>query len=148
MSPAEYSEDGVDLTLIRWMLSLSPAQRLAVLQDQVDSLLTLRAKFESAVYRSQPERQLRPGESHLSGEGHQLLLTKFGALDVLGMIGKSRDWDDLREHSRAVEVEPGILLQVLDLETLIAVKEELGFPKDLAVLPILKQALKERSGQS
>jgi hypothetical protein len=101
-----------------------------------------------AVYRSQPERQLRPGESHLSGEGHQLLLTKFGALDVLGMIGKSRDWDDLREHSRAVEVEPGILLQVLDLETLIAVKEELGFPKDLAVLPILKQALKERSGQS
>ena len=44
------SEGGVDLSLIRWMLSLTPAQRLAVLQDQVDSLLTLRAKFESQVF--------------------------------------------------------------------------------------------------
>jgi len=48
----EYSDDGVDLTLIRWMLSLTPGQRLAVLQDQVDSLLTLRAKFESQVPRN------------------------------------------------------------------------------------------------
>jgi hypothetical protein len=37
------------------------------------------------------------------------------------------------------------VLRVLDLETLIAVKEELGFPKDAAVLPVLRQALKERS---
>lgn len=45
----ERSDDGVDLTLIRWMLSLTPGERLAVLQDQVDSLLKLRARFESAV---------------------------------------------------------------------------------------------------
>ena len=49
-SAPEYSDDGVDLTLIRWMLSLTPGERLAVLQDQVDSLLTLRAKFESQVF--------------------------------------------------------------------------------------------------
>jgi hypothetical protein len=46
----EHSDDGVDLTPIRWMLSLTPRERLAVLQDQVDSLLTLRAKFESQVF--------------------------------------------------------------------------------------------------
>jgi hypothetical protein len=45
----EYSDDGVDLTLIRWMLSLTPGQRLEVLQDQVDSLLTLREKFQALV---------------------------------------------------------------------------------------------------
>jgi hypothetical protein len=45
----EYSDDGVDLTLIRWMLSLTPGERLAILQDQVDSLLTLRAKFDSRI---------------------------------------------------------------------------------------------------
>ena len=50
MAP-EYSDDGVDLTLIRWMLSLTPPERLAVLQDQVDTLLTLRAKFESQVWK-------------------------------------------------------------------------------------------------
>ncbi len=37
-----YSEDGVDLTLIRWMLSLSPAERLETLQQNVQSLLRLR----------------------------------------------------------------------------------------------------------
>ena len=38
-----YSEDGVDLTLIRWMLSLTPAERLQVLQRNVWSILRLRA---------------------------------------------------------------------------------------------------------
>jgi hypothetical protein len=85
------------------------------------------------VYRAQPERQMRS------------VLTKFGPLDVLGMIGKSRTWEDLRPHSRTMEIEPGLAIHVLDLATLIAVKEELGFPKDTAVLPVLRQALKERS---
>ena len=35
----EYSEDGVDLTLIRWMLSLTQAERLEFLQKQINSIL-------------------------------------------------------------------------------------------------------------
>ena len=38
----DYSEDGVDLTLIRWMLSLTPAERLQFLQNHVDAILTIR----------------------------------------------------------------------------------------------------------
>jgi len=38
----DYSEDGVDLTLIRWMLSLTPAERLQFLQRQVNAILALR----------------------------------------------------------------------------------------------------------
>lgn len=38
----EYSEDGVDLTLIRWMLSMTPTERLHVLQEAVGSLTRLR----------------------------------------------------------------------------------------------------------
>lgn len=37
----EYSEDGVDLTLIRWMLSLTPAERLQVLQRHVNAILAI-----------------------------------------------------------------------------------------------------------
>ena len=37
-----YSEDGVDLTLIRWMLSLTPTERLETLQQTVQSLMKLR----------------------------------------------------------------------------------------------------------
>ena len=40
----DYSEDGVDLTLIRWMLSLTPAERLNVLQGFADSLAEIRAR--------------------------------------------------------------------------------------------------------
>lgn len=38
----DYSEDGVDLTLIRWMLSLTPTERLEVLQGAVRSLARLK----------------------------------------------------------------------------------------------------------
>ena len=37
-----HSPDGVDLTLIRWMLSLTPEERLEVLQANVRSILSLR----------------------------------------------------------------------------------------------------------
>jgi hypothetical protein len=37
----DYSEDGVDLTLIRWMLSLTPAERLAFLQRQTNCILRI-----------------------------------------------------------------------------------------------------------
>jgi hypothetical protein len=38
-----YSPDGADLTLIRWMLSLTPAERLQVLQEFVNSVMEIRA---------------------------------------------------------------------------------------------------------
>ncbi len=39
-----YSEDGVDLTLIRWMLSLTPTERLEVLQEHIWSIMRLRGE--------------------------------------------------------------------------------------------------------
>ncbi len=38
----EYSPEGVDLTLIRWMLSLTPRERLMALQQAVNSVGRLR----------------------------------------------------------------------------------------------------------
>jgi proteasome lid subunit RPN8/RPN11 len=37
-----FSADGVDLTLIRWMLSLTPAERLNVLQQHISAIMRLR----------------------------------------------------------------------------------------------------------
>ena len=36
------SEDGVDLSLIRWMLSLTPAERLQFAQRQINRILAIR----------------------------------------------------------------------------------------------------------
>jgi hypothetical protein len=41
-----HSDDGVDLTLIRWMLSLTPAERLQVLQDHVNCILSIQQANE------------------------------------------------------------------------------------------------------
>ncbi len=37
-----HSEDGVDLTLIRWMLPLTPEERIKALEDNVYALKRLR----------------------------------------------------------------------------------------------------------
>ena len=41
--PRVQDDDGIDVSLIRWMLSLSPAERLQVLQQQVRNILKIRA---------------------------------------------------------------------------------------------------------
>ncbi|HEY7302558.1 MAG TPA: hypothetical protein VH601_00475 [Bryobacteraceae bacterium] len=40
--PPDYSEDGVDLTLIRWMLSLTPEERLQFLDERITEILAIR----------------------------------------------------------------------------------------------------------
>jgi hypothetical protein len=37
-----HTRDGVDFTLIRWMLSLTPAQRLQVLEQNIRSIHKMR----------------------------------------------------------------------------------------------------------
>lgn len=38
----DYSEDGVDLSLIRWMLSLTPRERLEFAEQHANSILKIR----------------------------------------------------------------------------------------------------------
>jgi hypothetical protein len=38
----DYSEDGVDLTLIRWMLSLTPEERLQFLDKRINEIIAIR----------------------------------------------------------------------------------------------------------
>ena len=97
-----------------------------------------------AIYRIQPERRLRPTESYLVSPGHQNLLTRYGPLDLLGTIGLNLSYEDLLPHSVEMDVGEGIRIRVLDLETLIAIKEELGGEKDRAVLPTLRRTLEEK----
>ena len=38
----DYSPDGVDLAVIRWMLSLTPAERLEFLEQRMNDLIAIR----------------------------------------------------------------------------------------------------------
>jgi hypothetical protein len=42
--PTDYSPDGVDLTLIRWMLSLTPAERIQFLEDHLKAVVAIRER--------------------------------------------------------------------------------------------------------
>ncbi len=91
-----------------------------------------------------PERQQKPEASHLhTGERHNLI-TRFGPLDVVPTIGRGLSYEDLLPHTVEMEIGGGVRVRVLDLATIIAVKEELGGEKDLAVLPLLRRTLAEK----
>jgi hypothetical protein len=109
--------------------------------DNVTRLLEVLSELQ-AVYRHDA-RGLRPQESHLVSDGHQLLATKHGDLDCLGAVGDGQSYEDLLEHAPGLELEPGVLVRVIDLPTLIELKAKAGRPKDLAVLPVLRATLEE-----
>jgi predicted nucleotidyltransferase len=109
----------------------------------VERILPLLESLD-AFYRIQPERRLRPNASHVSSTGHQSLITKFGSFDMLGHIGNGRTYEDLLNHTVEIDLGDGLKVRVLDLETLIAVKEEVGGEKDIAVLPVLRRTLAEK----
>jgi hypothetical protein len=108
----------------------------------IERLLSFLQEID-AVFRIQPERRLRPTASHLAGGGHLNLITSLGPLDLLGTIGQGLSFSDLLPLSREMMIDQGIRIRVLNLETLISIKEELASEKDLAALPILRQTLRE-----
>lgn len=89
------------------------------------------------------DRNLRPNDSHLSGNGQLLLSTKLGPLDVLLRLHDERDYDALLPNT--VELADGDeVLSVIDIETLIAIKMEANRPKDRIMLPVLLALVQEQ----
>ena len=113
-------------------------------EENVDRLLPVLEGLE-AIYRAQPARRLRPAKSALLSAGHQNLMTKYGPLDVLGAIGEGLGYEELLPRSIEMQIGPDFGVRVLDLETLIEIKEKLGGEKDRAMLPILRRALERKN---
>ena len=111
--------------------------------ENVKNLISALSELD-AVYRAQPERRLRPKASHLQSPGHQLLLTRFGPLDLLGSIGTGLAYQDLLSESKIVNLGVDVSAHVLKLDKLISLKEELSGEKDVAVLAILRR-VRDRS---
>ncbi len=70
------------------------------------------------------------------------------SLDLLGTIGNNLGYDDLLSHCIKMDIGKGIQVLVLNLETLISIKEQLGGEKDRSVLPVLRQTLRELKRKS
>lgn len=112
-------------------------------EDNIERLIAALDELD-AVYRMQPERRLRPGRDVLCGTGHHLLLTKHGPLDVLGAVGRGHMFEQLLPHTLRVDVGEGMGCLMLDLPTLIRVKQETAGNRDRAALEILRRIQSER----
>jgi predicted nucleotidyltransferase len=110
--------------------------------ENVDRLLPVLEALD-AIYRIQPERRLRPSRPALLSKGHQNLLTRYGPLDLLGEVGDGLGYEELLPRSREILIAENVRVRILNLETLIEVKEQLNGEKDRAMLPILRRALEE-----
>ena len=99
-------------------------------------------KSVEAVHRRFDDKLIEPKEQDLSGKGHVLLTTRIGPLDVLAAIEGGRTYVDLLEHTVDIEFR-GHILRVLDLKTLIELKETSTELKDKQRLPVLRETLRQ-----
>jgi hypothetical protein len=111
--------------------------------ENLDRLMTALAELEAS-YRDQTGRRLPPVRELLAGDGHNLMMTKFGPVDFLGTIGKGQSFDALLAETHELSIGAS-KVRVLDLAALVRVKEEIARDKDRAVLAILKRTLEEQS---
>lgn len=108
--------------------------------ENIDRLLGVLGEL-GAHYRMRAD--LTPQRSQLQSEGHQLLVTSLGPLDLLGTIFEG-DYEQLAPKSIELEIEAGLRVRVLGLETYLREKSRLKDPKDAAAAAILRSVLKER----
>lgn len=99
-----------------------------------------------ACYRERlPARRLRPDRTDLESSGALLLLTRHGPLDILGSVSTGWAFPELIQRTIAVQLRGGSTIRVVDLPTLIEIKESVGREKDTAALPLYRRVLKEQS---
>ena len=112
--------------------------------ENLDHILEALSALD-ACHREPGDRHLSPQRSVLERGGPALFKTTHGSLDLLGTVAVERTFEDLLPNTIELSLESGFNVHILDLETLIDVKEKTGRPKDLAVLPLLRQTLAERN---
>ena len=120
-------------------LDLVHSREPANVQRLLAALETLEAR-----YRVPGHRHRRPEESHLASPGHQLLMTRYGPLDLLGVIGAGRDYRALLPRTVRMRIGERLTVRLLDLAALIEIKQETAGEKDKAVMPVLQRTLEEK----
>lgn len=123
---------------------------LDVLYDRapanLDRLLAALRELE-AHYRDLAHRHIEPDRTRL--ETHRLhnLLTALGALDCLGTVGAGLTYQDLLDRTVVYELGES-RVRVLELAAVIETKEQVNRDKDRAALPVLRQTLALKRGES
>jgi predicted nucleotidyltransferase len=113
-------------------------------EPNLDRLEEALARLD-AHYRDLQDHRLVRQRANLALAGHHLLLTRAGPLDLIGAVVTGQSFNELLPHTKEVDLGEGMVVRILDLRTLIEIKEKLGRDRDRAVLPVLRRTLEEQS---
>jgi len=151
---ARLASSGTDFLLVGGLAAVAQGAPLSTVDVDVvhlrdaGNVSKLISFLESvdARYRGRPPGQLlRPTHDALLGDGHHLLTTALGPLDVLGAIEGGRDYPSLFPDAVTVMVE-GLSVRVVRLETLAELKRNSTGAKERLTFAILEETLRRRSG--
>ena len=109
--------------------------------ENISKLLTFLSSID-AIYRRLDDKTIEPKGEDFSGMGHSLFSTRLGPLDVLAFIEKGKTYEDLFEHTVAIEFR-GHTIRVLDIKMLIELKRTSKDPKDKQRLTVLEETLQQ-----
>ena len=144
------SEAGIEFVLVGGLASVVQGAPIATMDvdivprltdNNIDKLLVFLKSVE-AYHRRLDEKLIKPTKKQISGRGHNLLTTRLGPLDVLGVIEEDKSYEDLIEHTVEIAFR-GHTLRVLDLEVLIKLKRSTKDAKEKLRLPILEETLSQ-----
>jgi predicted nucleotidyltransferase len=145
------SEAGIDFILVGGLAAI--IQGAPVVTQDVDVVFCRDSENvarivpwldrSDAIFRIQPYKMLRPNQGHVAAGKHLNLLTVYGPVDLLGTAGEGLGYEELLPNSPKIEIGDSLRIRVLDLGTIVSIKEKIGSEKDLAVLPTLRRTLEE-----
>ncbi len=111
--------------------------------ENVRRLLGVLSGIGAVYVRDPGSPPIAPREDLLLGEGHHVLTTLHGRLDVLGRIEGGRGYDDLLPST--VESRVGdAAVRLLSIETILEIKRASPRPKDRAIVPLLEAVIRRR----
>lgn len=96
------------------------------------------------IYRDPAGRHIVPTSDDLLGKGQLNLITTLGPLDLLCRLHDGRGFDELVSHT-VVLSDGEVSICVLDLKTLIEIKESTKRPRDSLIVPLLGALLESQS---
>jgi hypothetical protein len=118
------------------IVHLQTQANLKCLKEALDEL--------DANLREHKSQKIIPEIAHLAGQGHLLLNSLAGPIDVLAWIGNKRDYRLLLPHTIEINLDETTSIKVLDLETIVQTKIEANREKDKYHISIINETINER----
>ena len=105
-------------------------------EANVGRLLSFLPTVGARVRGHAPGTRPLPGRDALTGSGHQLLVTRYGAIDFLGAIEDGLTYEELLPHCVLVDLR-GRSIPVLGLAKLAELKSRSSREKDRLTLALI-----------